>query len=105
MRATLVYFDGCPNWRTADAALREAQRLTGVDVAIEYRRIETEQEAQNAGFRGSPTLLIDEHDPFSEPDAPVGLSCRLYRTPTGLAGIPTVDQLVKALSGRQSSSP
>jgi hypothetical protein len=100
VRATLVYFDGCPNWQTADAALQEAQRLTGIDVAIEYRRIETEQEAQGAGFGGSPTLLIDEHDPFSEQDATVGLSCRLYRTPAGLAGSPTVDQLVKVLTGR-----
>ncbi len=100
MRIILVYFEGCPSWQTTDAALREAKRRTGIEVAIEYRRIESEQEAQDAGFQGSPTLLIDEQDPFPRPDAPVGLSCRLYHTPAGLAGSPTVDQLAKALSGR-----
>ena len=95
-----MYFEGCPNWQTADAALREARDITGVDVAIEYRRIETEQEAQDAGFTGSPTLLVGGHDPFPAPNVPVGLSCRVFRTPGGLAGSPTVDQLVSVLTGR-----
>jgi hypothetical protein len=34
---------------------------------------------------------------FAEPDAGVGLSCRVYRTPDGLAGAPTVVQLRTAL--------
>jgi hypothetical protein len=47
---------------------------------------------------GSPTLLIDGCDPLSAPGAPVGLACRLYRTPDGLAGTPTMEQLMKVLS-------
>jgi hypothetical protein len=30
-------------------------------------------------------------------DAPAGLSCRVYRSDDGLAGSPTVEQLIKAL--------
>jgi hypothetical protein len=87
---TLQYFEGCPNWRVADDRLREAlARAARDDVRVEHRVIGTPEEAAAAGFRGSPTILLDEQDPFADPDASVGLSCRIYRTEAGLAGSPT----------------
>jgi hypothetical protein len=50
------------------------------------------------GFRGSPTVLVDGRDPFADRQAPVGLSCRVYSTPEGLAGAPTVAQLIEVLA-------
>jgi hypothetical protein len=41
---------------------------------------------------------VDGVDVFAEPDAGVGLSCRVYRTPDGLAGAPTMEQLRAALA-------
>ncbi|MDP2012943.1 MAG: thioredoxin family protein, partial [Actinomycetota bacterium] len=38
MRVTLRFFDGCPNWHTAQAALREALDTTAhekVDIVLE----------------------------------------------------------------------
>ena len=46
----------------------------------------------------SPSVLVDEVDPFADPDAPVGLSCRVYQTPDGMAGSPTLEQLRRALA-------
>ena len=90
----LRYFDGCPNWQAADARLREALAATGHgDQPVSYEKVETPQDAERLGFVGSPTLLIDGRDPFETPGAPFGLACRVYRTPAGLAGSPTVDQL------------
>ncbi|MDP9430603.1 MAG: thioredoxin family protein [Actinomycetota bacterium] len=95
---TLLYFDGCPNWQVTDARLHEALARAGrADVQVARRRISTPEEAEVAQFRGSPTVLVDGRDPFADPDSPVGLSCRVYRTPDGLAGAPTVDQLVAVL--------
>ncbi len=37
-------------------------------------------------------------DLFAGSDAPVGLSCRIYQTPDGPAGSPTLDQLRAALA-------
>ena len=34
---------------------------------------------------------------FADPSAPVGLACRVYRTTTGLAGAPSVDELTAVL--------
>jgi hypothetical protein len=43
--------------------------------------------------------LIDGVDPFAEPGHPIGLGCRVYRTPEGLLGSPTVEELAQALAG------
>ncbi len=49
-------------------------------------------------LRSSPTVLIDGVDPFADPDAPVGLSCRVYRTAGGVEGSPTLEQLRLAVT-------
>ncbi len=98
MNITIQYFDGCPNWRLADERLREALREAGADGAkITYQKIETPEQAEEAGFRGSPSILVDGRDPFADKDAPVGLSCRVYQTETGPDGAPSLAQLAVAL--------
>jgi len=98
MTVSLLYFDGCPNWHVAHERLRAALVAVGrPDAEIEHVLVSTPEEAEAAQFRGSPTVLVDGRDPFSDPDVPVGLACRLYRTEQGLAGSPTVEQLVAVL--------
>lgn len=98
MQVTLLYFDGCPHRRTAEARLREAlDRLPRHDVTVSRQQVTSEAHARTLGFRGSPTILVDGRDAFAEPGAPVGLSCRVYRSAGGLAGTPTVEQLVEVL--------
>ena len=99
MDVTLRYFDGCPNWQTADVRLREALAVTGhAELAIRYEKVETPDEAAALRFTGSPTVLLDGRDAFETPSTDFGLACRLYPTPAGLAGAPTLEQLVEALS-------
>ncbi|KQS54602.1 alkylmercury lyase [Geodermatophilus sp. Leaf369] len=99
MDVALQYLDGCPHWQVADGRVLEALRLSGRDdTEVDHQLVSTPEEAAAVGFRGSPTLLIDGVDPFADPDAPVGLSCRVYRTDTGLAGSPTVEQLLAVLT-------
>lgn len=93
MQITLQYFDECPNWRTADERLREVLDATGRTESITYVRVETDEDAERFRFHGSPTILIDGRDPFDGSGLAVGLSCRVYRTPSGLAGSPTAEQL------------
>lgn len=98
MTVSLQYFDGCPNWHVADERLRAALVAVGrPDDEIDHVLVSTPEQAEASQFRGSPTVLVDGRDPFSDPDAPVGLACRLYRTEHGLAGSPTVNQLVAVL--------
>ena len=96
MDVSLLYFDGCPSWKVVD------QRLTAIaaerpDVVVTRHRVETPEEAERLGFHGSPSVLVEGVDVFAEPDAGVGLSCRVYSTPDGLVGAPTMEQLRAAL--------
>lgn len=96
MEITLQYFDGCPNWEVLDRRLTEA--LDGrSDVRVVHQRVETAEDAAHLGFHGPPTVLIDGSDLFADEHTPVGLACRVFRTPAGLAGSPTVDQLREVL--------
>lgn len=94
---TLQYFDDCPNWELADRDLKEAIRLLHVDADISYREVGSHREAEELQFRGSPTILISGRDPFAQPDAPVGLSCRAFRTGEQPSGSPGVAALRDAL--------
>ncbi len=98
MEVELQYFDDCAGWRTAHANLRAALERTGrVDQPIRLVEVTTHEHAVSLGFRGSPSILLDGADAFPAADPAVGLACRIYPTPVGPAGSPTVDQLVDAL--------
>jgi len=103
MDITLLYFDDCPNWKIADErlAVMTAERA---DLTVTRHLVDTLEEAKRVGFHGSPSILVDGVDVFAEPDAGVGLSCRVYRTPDGPAGAPTVEQLRAALVGRNGTA-
>ena len=98
MEVTVLYFDGCPHWRDADANVRAALDQSGVAAELRSQRVESADDAQRLRFPGSPTVLIDGIDPFGEPAASFGLSCRLYSTPNGLSGVPTIEQIRVALA-------
>jgi len=95
MDIELLYFDDCPNWRATAERLARVAAERGLPVG--HRKILTAEEAVAAGFRGSPTILIDGIDPFALGDEPFGLACRLYPTPDGPAGSPTVEQIEQAV--------
>ncbi|MFF9346352.1 hypothetical protein [Streptomyces sp. NPDC014734] len=100
MDIELLYFADCPNWHLAHDRLREALTAAGhLDPEIGLRAVETDEEAQALRFPGSPTIRVNGQDPFPSAAPTYGLTCRVYATPDGLAGAPTVDQLVRALVG------
>lgn len=96
MNVTLLHFDGCPSWQTADERLRVLADELGF--TIDRRTVDTAGEAEDLGFRGSPTILVDGRDPFARGDEPVGLSCRIYQTSEGPRGVPRLEQLRDAFS-------
>ncbi|MGH8776639.1 MAG: thioredoxin family protein [Jiangellaceae bacterium] len=96
MDVTLQYFEGCPHWRIADERLRELSAEFGF--RITYREAVSPEDAEALSFHGSPSVLVDGRDPFSHGNQPVGLACRVYQTPDGPAGAPTIDQLRIALT-------
>ena len=98
MDITLQHFEDCPHWHEADRLLRQALIEESIDAEVTYQAINTQDEAVEHGFKGSPTMLIDGVDPFTTSDAPVGLGCRIYATEDGPAGSPSLDQIRRALN-------
>ena len=97
MEITLHYFDGCPNWMVA------AERLAVIaterpGVIVNRRLVESLEDSEAIGFRGSPSILVGGMDLFPDPSAAVGLACRIYATPAGFAGVPTLEQLRAAIA-------
>ena len=97
MNIVLWYFDGCPNWKLADQRLTEiaAERPY---VTVARHVVDTVEEAERVGFHGSPSILVDGVDVFADGDAGIGLACRVYITPDGPAGAPTLEQLRAVIS-------
>ena len=93
---TLRYFVDCPNWQVVESHLNQ------IGVTVRHQRIESFEVASEYGFRGSPTVLVNGVDPFYDPDAQVGLVCRVYVTPQGLAGSPSIDQIEEVIASARS---
>ncbi len=92
---------GCPNGPTAIERVQTAVLGAAAgDVAVELTIVADVQDAVHLRMHGSPTILIDGRDPFAEPDSAASMSCRLYRTSTGLQGCPTVDDLTEMIRSK-----
>ena len=103
----LLWWEGCPSTARALADLRAALSATGLDPdSVRMREIETDADAEEAAFLGSPTILIDGADvaPIAAGE-PVGLSCRVYRRRDGrISPTPDPDDVRDALR-RAATNP
>ena len=99
MGISLLYFDGCPHWALAEQRLGAALAEVGRgDEFVRHVLVETPEDAERLGFISSPTILVDGRDPFATRGEQPALACRVFSTPDGFAGSPTVEQLVEVLS-------
>lgn len=96
VNVTVLYVEGCPHWELVVQRLRQLQGE--VEFALDHAQVDTPEEAQRPGFRGSPTVLVEGVDPFAVAGDSIGLACRLYATPDGLEGAPTLAQLRAVLA-------
>lgn len=98
---TLLYLDGCQGSDVARDRLMAATRLVGLDeTVISYQRVDNMTDAERWGFTGSPTILVDGHDPFAPAEHRIALACRVYQTDAGGDQAPSVAELVAALRER-----
>jgi hypothetical protein len=100
MDLELLWWEGCPSTEKALTELRQALSDLGIaNAEIHTREFKTDEDAEQAGFRGSPTILIDGRDLVpAAADEPIGLSCRVYRRRDGrISPTPDPDDLRDAL--------
>ena len=97
MKIELLYFDGCPSWETGLANLKSAMELEGFETQVELVRVDNDEGATRLKFLGSPSFRVDGVELWPEEREEYTLSCRVYPTPEGLKGWPTVSMLRQKL--------
>jgi len=97
MQIDLLYFDGCPSWQSGLENLKAALALEGLETEISLVQVEDNSEADRLSFLGSPSFHVNDADLWPEQRETYALSCRLYATPQGMQGAPTVEMLQEKL--------
>ncbi|MEP7199123.1 MAG: thioredoxin family protein [Chloroflexota bacterium] len=97
MKVELLYFDGCPSWQQGLEHLRNALQREGMDAPIELVKVVDDADAEAKRFLGSPSFRVDGADLWHEIRAQYALGCRVYHTPHGLRGVPTVEMMQEKL--------
>lgn len=97
MEVNLLYFDGCPSWQIALANLQTALREVRLDISINVIEVKSDQDAAVVKFLGSPSFQINGKDFWPDDRQSYSMNCRVYGTPEGLKGWPTVDMLRQKL--------
>ena len=94
-----LYYEDCPSHEVALARLREVLDEEGIATEIEVVRVDTDDQAQQLAFVGSPTIRIAGRDIDPPPaGAQYALTCRAYRREDGrITPLPTHEMIRRAL--------
>jgi hypothetical protein len=93
MQIDLLYFDDCPSWQPGLDNLKAALVLENNQAEINLIKVDDNHKAEKIKFLGSPSFQIDGIDLWPEERENYTLSCRVYSTPNGMRGVPTVEML------------
>lgn len=99
MKIEVLYFEGCPNHLPAIETVRGTLDSLGCKDEIHQVEIRTQAEAEAIGFVGSPSIRIDGADiePWARTIKTFGLSCRTYLHGSQRGGVPSHEQLRRAI--------
>lgn len=97
MLIELLYFDGCPSWKEGLDNLEAALKAEELEAQIRLVKVEKDKDAEHLKFLGSPSYRVNEVDLWPEERQHYSLSCRVYNTPDGIKGAPTIDMLREQL--------
>jgi hypothetical protein len=98
MKIELLYFDGCPSWEDGLNNLEAALKEEGITSPVERIKVDDDEEANRLRFLGSPSFRVNGQDLWHEERDTYSLSCRVYPTPDGIKGYPTIVMLREKLS-------
>jgi len=105
MQIDLLYFDGCPSWMDGLENLKAALAAEDMQAEIRLVQVEDNAEAARLRFLGSPSFHVSGSDMWPEERVTYALSCRVYSTPKGMKGAPTVEMLRQKLHLYRKHTP
>ncbi len=98
----ILVFAGCPNAEPARERVARVVGELGIEAEIRVILVPDDEAARSNRFLGSPSVRVDGRDvePGAEHRTDYAFSCRIYRTPSGLAGQPDEAWLREAMTKR-----
>lgn len=93
----LLVVPDCTSEAAAVRLITAAVSQCGTDARVHRSIVVSDEQAQQRGFTGSTTILINGADPFARQGAAPALACRLYPTAVGLRGVPELRNVIQAL--------
>jgi hypothetical protein len=104
VRVSFLYYEECPSHDLALERLREVMDEEGIPGEVEVIKVETEDQARQLRFVGSPTIRVDGQDIDSPSDPRYALTCGAYRLEDGrISPLPSKDMIRHALSSPAKS--
>jgi hypothetical protein len=97
VKIDLLYFDGCPSWQAGLEKLRSALQALGLETSMELIQVMDNDDAARRKFLGPPSFCVNGVALWEEKRDTYSLSCRVYATPEGIKGSPTVSMLQEAI--------
>ena len=98
MRVSFLYYEDCPSHDFTLERLREVMDEEGIPGEVEVVKVQTEEQARELRFIGSPTIRVDGQDIDPPSDARYALTCRAYRFEDGrISPLPSKDMIRRAL--------
>jgi hypothetical protein len=106
MRVSFLYYEECPSHDLALERLREVMAEEGISREVEVFKVETEDQARELRFVGSPTIRVDGQDIDPPIDSRYILTCRAYRLEDGrISPLPSKDMIRHALRSVSKGQP
>jgi hypothetical protein len=106
VRVSFLYYEDCPSHDLALERLREVMAEEGIPGEVEVVKVETEEQARELRFVGSPTIRIDGQDIDPPSDSRYTLTCRAYRLEGDrISPLPSGDMIRRALRSPAKSRP
>ncbi len=98
MLVSFLYFEECPSHDLALERLREVMAEEGIPGEVEVFKVETEDQARQLRFVGSPTIRVDGQDIDPPSDPRYALACRAYHLEDQrISPLPSKDMIRRAL--------
>jgi hypothetical protein len=84
LHLSFLYFEDCPSHELALERLHQVLTEEGIDAEVAVVKIETDAQAEQWRFVGSPTIFVEGRDiDLPPPSAQFALTCRAYRREDG----------------------
>jgi hypothetical protein len=104
----LLYLPGCPNHGTAANLVRSVLQAEGLSAELNEIPVIDYKQAQEVGFPGSPTLLVNGRDVETGFPSQVGFACRTYMVEGKPLGVPPrswIEDAIRCAKMREANQP